>query len=131
MAGRRGKAPPQKRHHTERFRNPNLPLERWTNAKSAFIGFHLGRQMSSVDVAKLLRDGTSAPTIRRMIRLWGLPTKGMRRGIVVSVPRHSIAKLEKLAKKRGLTPERYLDRICFYAIRDDMYDAIVDEGGND
>ncbi|WP_156669296.1 MULTISPECIES: hypothetical protein [unclassified Rhizobium] len=57
--------------------------------------------------------------------------KGMRRGIVVSIPRQSRVRLEKLASKRGITPERYLDRICFFAIRDDMFDAIVDEGGDD
>ena len=125
------KKPPAKHHHTERFRFPGARTERWTNAKAAWIAFHLGQHMSSVDVAELMRDGTSAQTIRRMIKLWGLPMKGMRRGIVVSIPRQSRIRLETLASKRGITPERYLDRICFFAIRDDMFDAIVDEGGDD
>lgn len=131
MSRKRSKPPPTKRHHSERFRFPGARTERWTNAKAAWIAFHLGQQLSSVDVAELMRDGTSAPTIRRMIKLWGLPMKGMRRGIVVSIPRQSRVRLEKLASKRGITPERYLDRICFFAIRDDMFDAIVDEGGDD
>lgn len=131
MSGRKSKSPPAKKHHTERFRFPGAKTERWTNAKSAWIAFHLGQQMSSVDVAALMRDGTSAHTIRRMIHLWELPMRGMRRGIVVSIPRQSRVRLEKLASQRGITPEQYLDRICFFAIRDNMFDAIVDEGGDD
>lgn len=122
---------PKKRHHTERFRFPGAKTERWTNAKAAYIAFHLGQQMTSVAVAEMMRDGTSAPTIRRMIKLWGLPMKGVRRGIVVSVPRHMKQRLEKIAARRGISSERYLDRVCFFAIRDDMFDAIVDEGAND
>lgn len=87
--------------------------------------------MSSVDIAEKMRDGTSAPTIRRMIKLWDLPMRGMRRGVVVCMPRQTRIRLERLAKQRGLTPERYLDKIVFFAIRDDMFDAIVDEDGGD
>lgn len=106
-------------------------MERWTNAKSAWIGFKLGQQMSSVAIEKEIADGTSAATIRRMIYLWKLPVQGMRRGIVVQLTKASKAKLEKLAARRGMTPEQYLDRLCHHAIRDDLYSAIVDEGGND
>lgn len=131
MTGKTHRHQPKKRHHTERWRFPGALPQRWTNAKAAFIAFHLGQQMSSVDVADLMRDGTSAPTIRRMIKLWGLPMKGMRRGVVVSIPRHMKQRLEKIAARRGMSSDRYLDRVCFYAIRDDMFDAIVDEGAND
>ena len=131
MSGKSFKPPPKKRHHTERYRFPGGRTERWTNAKSAWIGFHLGQQLSSRHIEELIRDGTSAATIRRMVKLWELPIKSMRRGIVVSIPRQSRIRLEKLASKRGITPERYLDRICYFAIRDDMFDAIVDEGGRD
>lgn len=131
MVGKRNRPPPPKRHHSERFRFPGAKVERWTNAKSAWIAFHLGQQMSSVDIAEKMRDGTSAPTIRRMIKLWDLPMRGMRRGVVVCMPRQTRIRLERLAKQRGLTPERYLDKIVFFAIRDDMFDAIVDEDGGD
>lgn len=132
MSGKSHRSLPKKRHHSERIRLfPGAKLERWTNAKSAWIAFHLGQQMSAVDIAAQMRDGTSPPTIRRMSKLWNLPVKGMRRGVVVCLPRHIRVRLEKVAARRGITPERYLDRICLHAIRDDMFDAIVDEGGND
>jgi len=129
VASNRGKPPPPKRHHSERWRFSQAKVERWTNAKAAWIAFQIGQQKSSREIEREIRDGTSAATIRRMIHLWKLPVTGMRRGIVVQLAQGRRARLEKLAAKRGITPEQYLDRICSHAIRDDLYDAIVDEGG--
>lgn len=130
MAGKNHKPSKNKWHHSDRYRAGGT-VERWTNAKAAWIAFQVGQQKSSKDIEREMRGVVSAATIRRMIHLWALPVKGMRRGIVVQLSRPRMVRLEKIAARRGITPEQYLDRVCSYAIRDDLYGAIVDEGGND
>ncbi|UCI19294.1 hypothetical protein FJ970_30545 [Mesorhizobium sp. B2-1-8] len=77
-----------------------------------------------------MADGTSAATVRRQWKNWGLPLHEVggpkHRRIAVNLTFHERAKLARQAKKRGLTGEEYLRRINVCAIRDDMYDAITD-----
>ncbi len=121
----KSKAPPRKRHHTERYRPPASPMkERWTRSQAALAGFMYGQHRSSVDIAAALGPDIIPATVRAMIsRRWKLPKNTI--GTVIEIPRHQHKKLAKLAAEKGMTPERYLARICFISIRDDMYDAIV------
>ncbi|TIR23996.1 MAG: hypothetical protein E5X34_13150 [Mesorhizobium sp.] len=125
---RRSKTPQKKRHFTERFGYP--VVIRWTIAKGAYIGFLTGLGYSSAEIEKRMADGTSAATVRRQWKNWGLPLHEVggpkHRRISVNLTFHERAKLARQAKKRGLTGEEYLRRINVCAIRDDMYDAITD-----
>lgn len=129
MARRKVQKPlPPKRHFTERYHQP--VIIRWTIAKGAFIGFLTGMGYTAVDIEKRMGDGTSRETVRRMWKLWELPTNevgGARyKRVSIDLRFGERAKLAKQAQKRGLTMEEYLRRIARCAIRDDMYDAITD-----
>lgn len=117
---------PTKRHHTERFRSEFMWPERWTNAKAATVGFWLGQHKSSVDVALILRDGTSAATIRALIRKWRLPMEEARRGFLVEVTPYKRKLLNRQAEKLGITPEEFLRRVCDCVIGDKLYEAVTD-----
>lgn len=129
MTGRpRNKNTKRKRHHTERFRGPNLLVERWTNAKAAFIGFYLGTGLPFTAVCEILKDGTSPETMRSRAYSWRLPVKFRKTGYLVSLTSQKQRMLRDQAAKRGMTPEEFLSRIASYAIRGDLYNAIVDDG---
>lgn len=129
VRARTPKPVPKKRHHTERFRTPFIV--RWTIAKGAYIGFLTGLGWSSADIEKHMRDGTSAPTVRRQWKLWGLPLDMIRvsrshTSVAVNLSFQDRAKLMRQAARRSLTPEEYVRRMIVCAVKDDMYDAIVD-----
>lgn len=115
-----------KRHHTERFRAPQLWTERWTNAKAALVGVYLGQHKTSVQISALLRDGTSDATIRAIVKKWRIPTDQIRRGTLVELKPYARKLLEKQSEKLGITPEVFLERICDCVIRDRLYEAVTD-----
>lgn len=116
----------RKRHNTERFRAPGMMVERFTNAKSAMIGYHLGRGLTYQMVADLLNNSVSTDTIRRMVQLWGMPT-GVKRGHLIILSHHVRAKLKRQADKLGISSEEFLTRISECVIRDGgLYEAITD-----
>lgn len=123
----------RKRHHTERYRqaSPGAIVERWTNAKSGFVGYLTGRGYTSGEIERILNDGTSMHTVRGMWRRWGLPlteTGGRRSFVVpVSLGRSARSKLAKSAKKVGITPDEFLRRIIVSVVDDDLYKAVVDD----
>lgn len=128
MARARVRKPPMKRHHSERFRGANLFVERWSNAKAAHIGFHLGQCLPFTEVAKILNDGTSPETLRSRAYTWRLPVKGRKSGVLVSLTPAKRALMMKQAAKLNITPEEFLKAICETVIRDDLYNAVVDGG---
>ncbi len=127
MTGKRNPNRGVKRHYSERFRFRGAKVERWTNAKSAVIAFHLGKGMTSVDVSKMLGDGTSPETIRRMETLWGLPKRGRGRKFQINVSQFRRKQLERHAKRKGVAPETLLERVCDLVLKDNMVDAVLDE----
>jgi hypothetical protein len=120
----------RKSHHTERYRGPQLIVERWTNAKAAHVAFLTGKGVPSTEIAKVLNDGVRAETIRAMWRRWRLPmssTGGRHPSTVpINLYAHERALLTKRAKQLGLAPEEYLRRIAVCAISDDLYAAVTD-----
>lgn len=118
------------RGETERFRAPELFVERWTNAKAGIVGFMTGQGRTSVAIAEMIADGTNAATIRALWKKWGLPidkSGGRRRGNVpVSLTIHQRKLLSKRAKQINIMPEEYLRRIVVCAIEDDLYGAVTD-----
>lgn len=122
----KSKAPPPKRHHTERFTHPKMLQERWTREQAALAGFLHGQHHNSVDIARAIGPDIVPATVRALIaRRWKLPKVGL--GTVIELPPHSRKKLERLAAARGITPEAYLRRIVMAAIKDDLFAAIVPE----
>ncbi len=116
----------KKKHHSERFRGPNLLVERWSNSKAGHVGFHLGQMRSYPEISKILNDGTSADTLRSLAYKWRLPVKGRKSGYIVSLSAKRCAQLIKQCEKRGIEPEEYLKRIADAVIKDDIFDAVVD-----
>ncbi|TIS37531.1 hypothetical protein [Mesorhizobium sp.] len=130
MARRKTIPAPMKRASTDRFRAPGMVVERRTNAWAAMVGFLTGRGYTSAEIERILRDGTSGETVRRMWKLWALPlteTGGRRK---ISVPIELSARerglLADRARRRGITPPEYLRRIATCALIDDLYDAVTD-----
>ncbi len=122
----KSKAPPPKRHHTERFRFGGNMQERWTREQAALAGFLHGQHHNSVDIARAIGPDIVPATVRALIaRRWKLPKVEL--GTVIELPPHSRKKLERLALARGMTPELYLRKIVMAAIKDDLFAAIVPE----
>lgn len=126
MVRKQVRAPARKRHHTERFRAPQFWTERWTNAKAATVGFYLGQHKTSVEIATILRDGTSDATIRRMSKLWRIPRDEARRGYLVEITPYRRKLLLQQAGKLGISPEEFLFRISECVIGDRLYEAVTD-----
>ena len=121
------KPPPQKRHHTERYRIPCGTVERWTRAQAAQAAFLHAQNYNSEEIAARLGNGIIAPTVRAMLRRrWGLPA--VEKGMIANLPKATLKRLETLASARGMSAKRYLSRIVFIAVRDDLYSAIVPPG---
>lgn len=95
---------------------------------AALIGFQKGRGASSRDISKLLGGRYGAPNIRRMCARWGLP-KDARNSKVLSVRVSNLraAELKVLASRRGMAVEDWAGRVLEVCIKDDMYNAVVDE----
>lgn len=118
---------PMKRHHTERFRGPNLHIERYSNAKCGHIGFHVARGRSSVEVSEILADGTSSATLRHLVKLWRLPGGFEKRGYAfVQLSSHKRRLLREQSEELGIEPEEFLRRIAECVIGDRLYSAVVD-----
>jgi len=123
------KTHPAKKHFTEKFR-ASMTVERWTNAKSAFVAYLTGKGRTAPQIAAELADGTIPETIRGMWRRWGLPMETARGrtycavGIWLSKSERSV--LGNRALARGISPEEYLRRIAVCAVADDLYDAVTD-----
>jgi len=123
----KSKAPPPKRHHTERFRFSGATSEKWTREQAALAGFMHGQHHNSVDIARAIGPHIVPATVRALIaRRWKLPKVEL--GTVIELPPRSRKKLELLAAARGVTPEAYLRRIVMAAIKDDLFAAIVPKG---
>lgn len=120
----------RKKHHTERMRGEKLLVERWTNAKSAYVAYLTGKGVASTEIAKTLNDGVNPATIRAMWRRWRLPMTptGGRHVATVPVPlmAHERTLLTQRAKKLKIAPEEYLRRISVCALSDDLYAAVTD-----
>ncbi len=114
-----------KDHVTERIRGQNLIVEKWTNAKCAFIGYRTGQGWTSVAIAKELNDGTSPETIRHLWKIWQLPYNGAEALVAVPLSVSSRALLIKRAEKEGLSPETWCRLILEFAAKDDMFKAIT------
>ncbi|MHA6687717.1 hypothetical protein [Mesorhizobium sp. A556] len=121
---------PGKRHHTERFRISQTRIDRWTSAKAAYIGYLTGRGYTSVDIAKIMNDGTSKETVRGQWRRWGLPRAEIdgTRCTIVPVPLFTGTRkrLSKCAAKVGCAPDEFLRRIIVSVVEDDLYVAVTD-----
>lgn len=116
----------RKRHYSERFRGPNLLVERWTNSKSALVGYYVAKGLGSPDVSARLADGTSPATLRGIVKKWRLPggfsNRGCRFPLLSS---HKRRLLVDQAAEIGIESEEMLRRICECAIGDSLYAAIV------
>lgn len=105
-------------------------LPRWSNRKALRVGYLTGRGMQSHEIAAALADGTTAATIRRMWYLARLEKVGRNRNTVpvaIELTSYQRKALGILASAMNLTAEEWLRRIAAAAIKDDMYNAIVDE----
>jgi hypothetical protein len=116
------------RPRTSRYRGGVAFEEKRTNAWAAFIGFLLGRGLSTEAIAERLDDGTDSGTIRRMAQKWGLPAWGRKSDgfIVVPVTMKQRAHIHARAQQHGLGDEEFCRRILTCATMPaDLYDAIV------
>lgn len=123
---RRAKTAKPKRHWAERYRAPGLLIERWTNAKAAYVGFLLGQRKMTTEISRNLADGTSPETIRTMQRRWKLPRLGTKSGHFIELTPVQLARLEAQAKALGVSPDEWARRVLVCAIEDKMYQAVTD-----
>ncbi|MDC9822990.1 hypothetical protein PRN20_04540 [Devosia sp. ZB163] len=101
---------------------------RWSTAKAMLIGYLTGRGRTARAIAEFLADGTSPETIRgqwRRHRICDRRRDGVDFQITLST--YELRRLEELALARGLDPEDWIHRVTSAAIRDDLFDAVVDE----
>ncbi len=103
--------------------------EKWPNSKVATIGFWMGRGRSSREIAELLADGTLDGTIRGLCSRWNLPRHGRaHRAVHVSVPMSCAQRdvINRRAKRLGMAPEAFIQRVAFRVAQDDLYTAVMD-----
>lgn len=106
---------------TDRHRGGYAFIERWTNAKAAFIGWLLGRGYSSVAIAEVLDDGTDDATVREMARKWALRVPKMRSDevyLVVPVTVRQRANIQARAQQEGLGPEEWARQLLVCGARE-------------
>lgn len=128
MTSKRNPNRNRKRHISERFRSPEMLVERWSNAKCAHIAYHVAMGASSYELSAILADGTSPETLRSTVKKWRLPTGFEKRSYsLVYLSSHKRRLLKEQAAKLGIDPEEMLKRICECAIGDELYSAIVDD----
>jgi hypothetical protein len=109
---------------TSRHRGGTAYIERRTNAWAAMIGYLTGKGYSSVAIAAAV-EGTSAATVRRMWRLWGIPVP--RSSIVIDIGSRERANLAKRAEQHQLSIEEYCRRLLVHgSMPKDRYRDIVD-----
>lgn len=116
----------EKTSRTDRFRGPNVIVEKWTNAKAARIAYDLGRGYSSTFIARKLRDGTSASSIRRMIKLWRLPKSKFKAIITSPVGFHTRKLIEKDARARGISPDEWTRKVLTAVAKDGIFDGVTE-----
>lgn len=121
------KPTPKKTLPFERLRGGNLHVERWTNAKAALVAFRTGQGWTSVAIANELNDGTSAETIRHLWKIWKLPYDGRKVLFQIPMTDQTRGLLLKRSIKVKLEPQDWAAKVLQYAIKDDMYNAIVEE----
>lgn len=102
----------------------------WDTRKAIRVGFLTGRGHQSHEIAEALADGTTSHTIRRMWSRAKLGKIGKERNEVeirIVLTSYQRKALGILASAMNLSAEEWLRRIAAAAIKDDMYNAIVDE----
>lgn len=103
-----------------RHRGGNAYIEKWTNARAAFIGFLLGRGYSSPVIAETLADGTSDATVRDMAKKWGLPSWGRSSDCFMVIPmkQRDRATIAARAQQEGLSQEEWCRRMVVAGSRE-------------
>lgn len=92
------------------------------------LGFWAGQGCSSVDIARLLEDGTGPATVRTMIQRAELPLVGEKKVVVpIILPTWQRDILAKHARKHEIELIEYCTRLIYDAgIADDLYIALTD-----
>ncbi len=99
----------------------------WSTAKALRIGFLTGLGRTAADIAGEIADGTTKETIRGQWRRHKIVDRRKGTQVPIILGSYDLARLSALAKARGLTPEQWLAKLAQAAIRDDLFDAVVDE----
>lgn len=92
------------------------------------LGFYHGQGQSSVEIAKLLGDGTGPETVRSMIQGADLPSAGRRR-VFIPINMESWERdiLQRHAHERGVDMQTLIYRmVASGLVLDDLYDAVTD-----
>lgn len=91
----------------------------------AKLGYLTGLGRSSVEVAEAMGDGIHPAYVRTLWRRWRFETHQPRCLVPLTIAERAL--LTWRAEKLGITPEEWLRRIAAAAIRDGLYEAIVDD----
>jgi hypothetical protein len=110
---------------TDRQRGGHAFTETRTGAYYGKLGYLTGLGRSAVNIAESMGDGIHPSYVRTLWRRWGLETAEAR--CLVPLTTAERCTLAWRAEKRGMTPEEWLRQIAAAAIREGLFDAIVDE----
>ncbi|MCZ4270753.1 hypothetical protein [Maritalea porphyrae] len=114
-----------------RRKTTNIRRKRSRSVKgkvAAFVGYQKGRGTTSNDISRMLGGRFGAPNIRRMCSRWGLPEDDRNSKVIpVRVSNARAAQLKVLAGRRNMAVEDWAGRVLEVCIKDDMYNAVVDE----
>jgi len=115
--------------HVYRLGMPFSPFKpKWSNSKALRIGYLTGLGRTARAIAEELADGTTPESIRGQWRRHGIVDR-RRDGVDIRVrlSSYELKALGQAAEARGLDPEEWVRRVASAAIRDDLFDAVVDE----
>lgn len=111
------------------------PFKReWPAKKVATVSVLAILGYSSGEIARTLKDGTSAASIRHQLARWGVldQVKGDgKRRVAIRMPVHAIVKARDLAEEMGMDIEVWAGNIVEFAVKGGLYDAIVDNADGD
>ena len=101
-------------------------LPRWPNAKAMKIGYWTGLGWSAGEIARELNDGTHVNSIRGQWRRHGIVDRSKLTIVPLSLSNYELSRLAGLAAGRGIASDEWLRQIAAAAIRDDLFEAVVD-----
>jgi hypothetical protein len=92
------------------------------------IGFWWGRGYSAREIARIIGEGTTAGTVKGMVRRAGvLPEKPLTTAIPIEMSSWQRDIIARHATQRGLTMHEIICQVLESAlILDDLYDAVTD-----
>jgi hypothetical protein len=109
----------------------HLKHSQWPSEKAALLGYLTGKGMTGPAIADEMGEGVSRQLVNKLQRFWKLPTMHGAGRQMETIPVPMSARQRSMiadaADYQGISVEDFIKRVTYYAAKDNMYEAIVDD----